>query len=388
MRRVFIMDDAKQLMPAYLRFVRGIIDSTDLPLNVSREILQQSRDVQPIRAASVKRVLGLLDDLAKHQPDKYATFWNEFGRVLKEGVVEDAANRERIAEAPALRLDARRHRRADGLAGRLRRPDEGRAGRDLLLTADSYAAARNSPHLEIFRKLGVEVLLMYDRVDEWVVSTLTEFDGKPLQSVAKGDLDLSKLGGEAAKRRPAEGRPTAYRPLIERMQAALKDRASAVRLTQRLTDSPACLVSDEHGMSTNLERMLKASGPERADRETDAGDQPAPSDRRAAEAGDRRRPLRGLEPHPVRSGDARRRRSARRSGNVRQAPQLADADARRRRPVENLDAGLLSYRAPDPSTTVPASERRNATSDLFSSSVRCSGRSSGSRCGFARPPRS
>jgi molecular chaperone HtpG len=257
-KRVFIMDDAKQLMPEYLRFVRGIIDSNDLPLNVSREILQQSKIVVTIRAASVKRVLGLLEDLAKQQPDKYATFWKEFGRAFKEGVVEDAANKDRIA---ALLRFASTHRDEEeqtvslaDYVGRMK------SGQDAIyyVVADGFSAARHSPHLEIFRKTGVEVLLMYDRVDEWVLSALTEFEGKPLRSVAKGDLDLGVLAGEAAK--PAEALADAFKPLIERIQDALKERASAVRLTQRLTDSPACLVSDEHGMSTNLERLLKASG--------------------------------------------------------------------------------------------------------------------------------
>jgi molecular chaperone HtpG len=258
-RRVFIMDDAADLMPAYLRFVRGIIDSSDLPLNVSREILQQSRDVQQMKAASTKRVLGLLEDLAKDQPEKYATFWNTFGRVLKEGVIEDTANRDRIARL--LRFastrdgtDAQDVSLAD-YVGRMN------AGQDAIyyITADGYAAARNSPHLEIFRKLGVEVLLMYDPIDEWVTSSLTEFEGKPLHSVARGDLDLSKLGGgEATATKASEEEDAA--PLLARMQAALHDRAGGVRTTERLTDSPACLVADEHGPSKNLERILKAAG--------------------------------------------------------------------------------------------------------------------------------
>ena len=205
-RRVFIMDDAEDLMPAYLRFVRGIIDSTDLPLNVSREILQQSRDVQNIKAASTKRVLGLLDDLAAKEPEKYATFWTTFGRVLKEGAAEDTANRERIA---TLLRFASTHDGTEAqtvsLADYVGRMKEGQEA-IYYITADSFAAARHSPHLEIFRKRGVEVLLMYDRIDEWVVSSLTEFEGKPLHSVAKGDLDLSKLGGDAAKPRSRQSR--------------------------------------------------------------------------------------------------------------------------------------------------------------------------------------
>jgi molecular chaperone HtpG len=257
-RRVFIMDDAEDLMPSYLRFVRGIIDSSDLPLNVSREILQQSRDVQQIKAASAKRVLALLEDLAANQPEKYATFWKTFGRVLKEGIPEDTANRERLAKL--LRFASTQEGSDEQkvslkeYAGRMK---EGQ-GAIYYITADGYAAARNSPHLEIFRKLGVEVLLMYDRIDEWVTSGLTEFDGKPLQSVAKGDLDLSTLGGEAPVQEA--GVTEDDKPLLERIQDALSDRASAVRTTNRLTDSPACLVSDAHGLGTNLERILKAAG--------------------------------------------------------------------------------------------------------------------------------
>jgi molecular chaperone HtpG len=256
---VFIMDDAEQLLPPYLRFVRGIVDSNDLPLNVSREILQQSRDVQTIRNASVKRVLSLIEDLAKDDAEKFKTFWKEFGRVLKEGAADDAANRERIAKL--LRFASTKSDTDEqnvsltDYAGRMKE------GQDAIyyITADSFSAARNSPHLEIFRKLGVEVLLMSDRVDEWVVSLLTEFDGKPLQSVAKGGLDLSKLGGEA-EQQAHEKNAGEHKGLVERIQNVLKDRASAVRVTSRLTDSPSCLVSDEHGMSAHLERMLKAAG--------------------------------------------------------------------------------------------------------------------------------
>jgi molecular chaperone HtpG len=258
-RRVFIMDDAEQLMPAYLRFVRGVIDSSDLPLNVSREILQQSRDVETIRAASVKRVLGLLDDLAEHHADKYATFWKEFGRVFKEGAAEDAGNSERVAKL--LRF-ASTHGDTEAqtvsLSDYVGRMKEGQDA-VYYITADGFSAAKNSPHLEVFRKLGLEVLMMYDRVDEWVVSALTEFEGKPLQSVARGDLDLGKLGDEAATGDQAQ-RKDQYKDFLEHMQKVLKERASSVRVTHRLTDSPACLVSDEHGISMNLERLLKASG--------------------------------------------------------------------------------------------------------------------------------
>jgi molecular chaperone HtpG len=258
-RRVFIMDDAEQLMPAYLRFVRGVIDASDLPLNVSREILQQSRDVETIRTASVKRVLGLLDDLAEHHPDKYATFWTQFGRVFKEGAAEDTGNKERIAKL--LRF-ASTHADAEeqtvslsDYAGRMKEGQEAL----YYITADGFSAAKNSPHIEVFRKLGIEVLLMYDRVDEWVVSTLMEFEGKPLQSVARGDLDLGRLGDQAASEDQATPQGES-KDLLERMESVLKERASGVRVTHRLTDSPACLVSDEHGMSMNLGRLLKASG--------------------------------------------------------------------------------------------------------------------------------
>ena len=256
-RRVFIMDDAEDLMPPYLRFVRGIIDSSDLPLNVSREILQQSRDVQQIRAAATKRVLGLLEDLATGQRDKYSTLWTTFGRVIKEGIVDDTVNRDRIAKL--LRFASTKDD-ADAqtvtLADYVSRMKEGQEA-IYYITADGFAAARNSPHLEIFRKLGVEVLLMYDRIDEWVTSSLTEFEGKALHSVTKGDLELGRLKGEeASKPEPAEE----DKPLLDRIQAALTDRASAVRTTERLTDSPACLVSAEHGLSTNLERILKSAG--------------------------------------------------------------------------------------------------------------------------------
>jgi molecular chaperone HtpG len=257
-RRVFIMDDAKQLMPEYLRFVRGIIDSNDLPLNVSREILQQSRVVETIRAASVKRVLGLLDDLAANHPEKYATFWKEFGRAFKEGIVEDAANKDRVAAL--LRFATTHEDREEQTVSLADYVGRMKDGQDAIyyVTADGFAAATHSPHLEIFRKKGVEVLLMYDRVDEWVVSALTEFGGKPLRSVAIGDLDLGSIGGEPEKETESQARE--FTDLVARIQDALKDRASAVRLTHRLTDSPACLVSDTHGISTNLERLLKASG--------------------------------------------------------------------------------------------------------------------------------
>ncbi len=258
-RRVFIMDDAEQLMPAYLRFVRGVIDSADLPLNVSREILQQSKDVESIRNGSVKKVLGLLEDLAENDKEKYATFWEAFGRVLKEGVGEDFANRERIAKL--LRF-ASTHADTDAqtvtLADYVSRMKDGQE-KIYYITADTFAAAKNSPHLEIFRKKGIEVLLLSDRVDEWVVSGLHEFDGKPVVSVAKGDLDLGKLEDEAEKA-TQQAEAETFKPLTERIGKALAEQVKEVRITHRLTDSPACLVAEEHGMGMNLERLLKAAG--------------------------------------------------------------------------------------------------------------------------------
>ena len=265
-KRVFIMDDAEQLMPVYLRFVKGIIDSNDLPLNVSREILQESRDIKAIREGSTKRVLGMLEDLANadgeeadSKKEKYASFWKEFGQALKEGVGEDATNKDRIA---ALLRFASTHNDSDtqnvSLADYIARAKEGQ-DKVYYVTADSFTAAKNSPHLEIFRKKGVEVLLLTDRVDEWMLSFLTEFEGKSLTSVAKGDLDLGKLEDEAEKKQHEETE-TQFKDLVEKMKAALTDKAKDVRVTFRLTDSPACLVADEHELSGNLMRMLKASG--------------------------------------------------------------------------------------------------------------------------------
>ena len=262
-RRVFIMDDAEQLMPVYLRFVKGVIDSNDLPLNVSREILQESRDVKVIREGSTKRVLSMLEDLAtsedQAQRDKYATFWQEFGQVLKEGIGEDAVNKERIA---GLLRFASTHNDGDAQTvsfkdyiGRMK------DGQDKIyyVTAESHAAARNSPHLEIFRKKGVEVLLLTDRVDEWMLSFLNDFEGKELASVAKGGLDLGKLEDETEKKQHEETEAR-FKDLVEKMKTALADKAKDVRVTFRLTDSPACLVVDENELSGNLMRMLKAAG--------------------------------------------------------------------------------------------------------------------------------
>ena len=258
-RRVFIMDDAEQLLPNYLRFVRGVIDSNDLPLNISREILQHSRDIDAMRAGSVKKVLDLLAELAEKEPAKYQTFWKEFGRVLKEGIVEDYGNREPIARllrfaSTATDGEAQTASFADYVA-RMKPGQE----KIYYLTADSFATARHSPHLEIFKKKGIEVLLLTDRVDEWVMSHLTEFGGKPLVSVAKGDLDLGKLADEVDSKKQTETE-AAYQDVIARIKKALGERVKDVRPSHRLTDSPACLVVDEHDISANLKRLLKAAG--------------------------------------------------------------------------------------------------------------------------------
>jgi molecular chaperone HtpG len=257
-RRVFIMDDADQLMPYYLRFVRGVIDSNDLPLNVSREILQESKDIETMRAGSVKKVLGMIEDLAENDKEKFSTFWKEFGRVFKEGVGEDHVNREKIARL--LRF-ASTHSDSDveevSLSDYVGRMKEGQE-KIYYVTADSFAAAKNSPHLEIFRKKGIEVLLLDDRVDEWLIANLHEFEGKALQSVAKGDLDLGKLADETDNK---DGEETGeFKELAEKIKKALGEKVKEVRTTHRLTSSPACLVTDQHDMGMNLERLLKAAG--------------------------------------------------------------------------------------------------------------------------------
>ena len=258
-KRVFIMDDAEQLLPSYLRFVRGVIDSADLPLNVSREILQESRDVRTIREGSAKRILGLLEDLAENRKDDYATFWSTFGQVLKEGTGEDMANQERIAKL--LRFastnndsDAQDVSLAD-YVGRMKEGQE----KIYYVTAESYNAAKSSPHLEIFRKKGIEVLLLWDRVDEWMLSHLREFDGKALASVAKGGLDLEALADEEEKKKQSEVADT-FKPLVERLTKALDDKVKEVRVTLRLVDSPACVVVDENEMSPHLQRLLQSAG--------------------------------------------------------------------------------------------------------------------------------
>jgi molecular chaperone HtpG len=258
-RRVFIMDEADKLMPHYLRFVKGVVDSDDLPLNVSRELLQHNKKIDTIRQANTKRVLGLLETLAKDEPEKYASFWGELGKVLKEGPAEDYANRERIAGLLRFSTTASEgEAQTESLDGYLERVKEGQ-DKIYYITADSPAAARHSPHLEVFRKEGVEVLLLSDRVDEWLVSNLSEYKGRPLQSVTKGDLDLGKLADEeekAQKEKAAEE----HGDLLKRLKEVLGERVKEVRPSTRLVDSPACLVVGEHDMSANLARVLKAVG--------------------------------------------------------------------------------------------------------------------------------
>ena len=258
-RRVFIMDDADQLMPNYLRFIRGIIDSSDLPLNVSREILQHNKTIDNIRSGSIKKVLGLLEDMAKNDGEKYATFWKEFGRVIKEGPGEDFTNQQRIAKLIRFSSTHTDSETQDvSLEDYVGRMKEGQEA-IYYVTAESFAAAKNSPHLEIFRNKGIEVLLLSDRVDEWLVSSLTEFDGKPLKSVAQGELNLGGLEDEEEKAAKAETNK-AFSDVIEHIKKVLDTDVSDVRITHRLTVSPACLVTGENDMSANLERILKSAG--------------------------------------------------------------------------------------------------------------------------------
>jgi molecular chaperone HtpG len=257
-KRVFIMDDAEALMPVYLRFVKGVIDSADLPLNVSRELLQESRDVKAIREGSTKRVLSMLEDVAENQPDKYTAFWSEFGTVLKEGLGEDHQNKDRLVKL--LRFPSTQSDEGVSFADYVGRMKEGQQA-IYYITADSRGAAKSSPQLEIFRKKGIEVLLLVDRVDEWMLAHLYEFEGKPLQSVAKGAVDLGSLQGEEEKRK-AEEAASAIKPVVERLKAALKERAKDVRVTARLVDSPACLVTEEGDMSAHLARLLRQAGQE------------------------------------------------------------------------------------------------------------------------------
>ena len=260
-RRIFISDDAKQLMPNYLRFVRGLVDSADLPLNVSREFLQQNREIDKIRTASVKKILSEIGKIAKKDAEKYATLWKEYGRVLKEGLIEDMDNKDALSkllrfastnvgdEAQTVSLD-------DYIA---RMPEK---QKDIYyVTADSHAAASSSPHLEVFRKNDIEVLLLSDPVDEWVVSHLTEYEGKNLKSIAKGDLDLDTLK-DADDKEEEEKRKETIKPMVEKFQSILADQAKEVRISNRLVDSPSCLVADAHDLGGNMERILQAIGQE------------------------------------------------------------------------------------------------------------------------------
>jgi molecular chaperone HtpG len=262
-KRVFIMDDAEALMPPYLRFVKGVIDSNDLPLNVSRELLQESRDVKAIRDGSAKRVLGMLEDLANNedgtQKEKYATFYKEFGAVLKEGLGDDFTNRDRIAKLTRF-ASTQSDTVSVSLSEYKARMKEGQKA-IYYLTSETLQTAKSSPQIEAFKKKGIEVLLMTDRVDEWALSYLREFDGTPLQSVAKGAVDLGDLQDEAEKK-AAEAAAESFKPVIEKLKEALKDKAEDVRVTTRLVDSPACLVVRDGGMSTQLARMLKQAGQE------------------------------------------------------------------------------------------------------------------------------
>jgi molecular chaperone HtpG len=258
-RRVFIMDDAEQLMPLYMRFVRGVVDSADLPLNVSREILQESKDIEAIRKGCTGKVLGLLADMAEKEPEKYTTFWGEFGKVLKEGVGEDMANKDKIAgllRFASTKADT--NEETVSLKDYIARMKDGQ-DKIYYVTAETFNAAKNSPHLEVFRKKGIEVLLLSDRVDEWALSYLTEFEGKQLASVAKGGLDLGALE-DAAEKQEQEKQADELKPLLEKIKTSLADKVKEVRVTHRLTDSPACLVADDNDMSANLARMLKAAG--------------------------------------------------------------------------------------------------------------------------------
>ncbi|MGZ4960074.1 MAG: molecular chaperone HtpG [Methylomonas sp.] len=258
-KKVFITDDAEQLMPRYLRFIRGVIDADSLPLNVSREILQQSKQIANIKAGAVKKVLGMLEDLAENDAEKYQKFWEQFGNVIKEGPIEDYKNKERVGKL--LRFssthtdDKTQNVSLDDYIGRMKE------GQDKIyfVTADSFAAAKNSPHLEIFRKKGIEVLLLTDRIDEWLVSSLTDYNDKHLQSIAKGELDLDKFDSEEEKKHQEEVNKD-FESVLKQMQDVLKDKVSEVRVSHRLIDSPACLVTGAYDMSLNMERIMKEAG--------------------------------------------------------------------------------------------------------------------------------
>ncbi len=258
-RKVFIMDDSDKLMPRYLRFIKGVIDSDSLPLNVSREILQQSKQLDVIRSGAVKKVLGLLEGLARNDSEKYATFWEQFGTVIKEGPIEDFKNKDRIAKL--LRFTTTQsegEKQTVSLEDYVSRMKEGQ-DKIYFVTADSYGAAKHSPHLEIFKKKGLEVLLLSDRVDEWLISHLTEFDGKTLQSVAKGGLDLGQLDDEEDKKEQ-DATNKDFESVIKQSKEILGDKVTEVRISQRLTDSPSCLVTEDSAMSLNMERIMKEAG--------------------------------------------------------------------------------------------------------------------------------
>ena len=258
-KRIFIMDANEKLMPQYLRFIKGVIDSNDLPLNVSREILQDSKQVEAIKSGSVKKILSALEDMVKKKPDDYKKFWSQFGRVLKEGPAEDSGNREKIA---GLLKFSSTHDSTDEESVSLQNyVDRMKAEQEAVyfITADSFMAAKNSPHLEIFKKKNIEVLLLGDRVDEWMVANLPEYKGKKLQSIAKGDLDLGKLE-EADEKEAKKKVEEKAKTLIEKIKVSLGDRVKDVKVTHRLTDSPSCLVVGENDISGNLERILKAAG--------------------------------------------------------------------------------------------------------------------------------
>jgi molecular chaperone HtpG len=258
-RKVFITDDAEQLMPRYLRFIRGVIDADSLPLNVSREILQQSKQISAIKTGAVKKVLGMLEDLAENQADKYQSFWEQFGNVIKEGPIEDAKNKDRIAKLLRFSSTHTNDKTQNvSLADYVSRMKEGQ-DKIYFVTADSFAAAKNSPHLEIFRKKGIEVLLLTDRIDEWLISSLTDFDDKHLQSIAKGELDLEQFDTEEDKQHQEELNKD-FETVLSQMKDVLKDKVSDVRISHRLTDSPACLVTGVYDMSLNMERIMKEAG--------------------------------------------------------------------------------------------------------------------------------
>lgn len=263
-QRVFIMEDNENLMPRYLRFVRGVLDSSDLPLNVSRELLQSNRVVENMKSGSVKKILGLLESMVKNDPAKYAAFWTEFGKVMKEGPVEDTNNRERVLKL--LRF-ASTHNDNDeqnvSLEDYISRMKEGQ-DKIYYITADSYNAAKNSPHLEVFKKKGIEVLLMFDRVDEWMMGFISEFDGKTLQSVAKGELDLGKIKGEESEedKKEAKAEEKAAKKILKKLKKALGDKVEDVRLSERLTASPSCIVLSEHDMALYMQQLMKQAGQE------------------------------------------------------------------------------------------------------------------------------